>query len=242
MRSRMFDLVKATWNPVKGCKHNCLYCWARIMANKLRDSKRTEKYRDGFKPRFFPSELKRVRKFKNKLVFVVDMGDLFGEWVPNEWIEKVLEATRKADPSNTFLFMTKNPWRYHEFIDLFPPNSILGTTIESDLDYGISKAPGVLERYHAMRLLPWDTKLLAIEPILDFSEEFINLILSIPSLKIIYVGYDNYNFRLPEPPLAKTMELILLLKGFGYDVREKTIRPAWDEGHHQGDTGATSGK
>lgn len=41
------------------------------------------------------------------------MTDLFGEWVPDEWIEMVFEACAKA-PQHRYLFLTKNPQRYVE--------------------------------------------------------------------------------------------------------------------------------
>jgi len=31
-RTRMFDLVTETWNPITGCNHECVYCWARRLA------------------------------------------------------------------------------------------------------------------------------------------------------------------------------------------------------------------
>ncbi|MEM4531792.1 MAG: hypothetical protein QXY39_07990, partial [Thermofilaceae archaeon] len=46
--SRMFSVVSETWNPVTGCTHSCVYCWARALATtKLRNSIR---YRNGFLP------------------------------------------------------------------------------------------------------------------------------------------------------------------------------------------------
>ena len=45
---------------------------------------------------------------------------------------------------------------------------------------------------------------------------------------MVYVGYDNYGYRLPEPPLAKTLRLIRELESFTIVVR-KTLRPAWNE-------------
>lgn len=44
-------------------------------------------------------------------VFVSSMGDLFGEWVPEAWIQEVFEACKRA-PQHTYLFLTKNPQRY----------------------------------------------------------------------------------------------------------------------------------
>jgi protein gp37 len=41
------------------------------------------------------------------------MADLFGDWVPNEWIETVFDSCRKA-PWHRYLFLTKNPKRYYD--------------------------------------------------------------------------------------------------------------------------------
>ena len=113
-----------------------------------------------------------------------------------------------------------------------PPNAVLGATIETDRDEGyggISKAPPPSARYEAMRDLNWPRKLVSIEPVLDFDlEEFVRWVEGIkPS--IIYVGYDNYANRLPEPPLGKTLKLIGELKSKGFRVYAKTLRRAWWE-------------
>ena len=75
--------------------------------------------------------LKRRRPSK---IFVCDCGDLWGEWVPNEWIEEVLKVVKKC-PQHTFQFLTKNPQRYLDFEPL-PDNSWAGTTVTSNKDHG----------------------------------------------------------------------------------------------------------
>ena len=222
--TRMFNIVEETWNPVTGCPHNCIYCWARKLAEtKLKNANR---YKDGFKSRLNLEEFNR--KFRGKLVFVSDMGDLFAETVPDEWILKVLNYIRKF-PSTSFLFLTKNPARYHRFE--FPRNAILGATIETDDDTlyrGISNAPPPSSRIKAMEDLDWMLKFVSIEPILDFTDNFPSRILGInPSM--VYVGYDNYGNRLPEPRFSRTKWLMEGLRKNGIEVREKTIRPAWYE-------------
>jgi len=226
--NKMFSFITETWNPVTGCKHHCIYCWARKLA--LTKLKGTRKYRNGFKPTIHLEEFKR--KFNGGVVFVSDMGDLFGEFVPSEWIQKVIDYTAKF-PNTYFLFMTKNPARYHEFIDEFPTNAILGATIETDRDdlyrkYRISRAPLPSQRYLAMKELEWDKKFISIEPILDFNpEKFPRWIEEISPI-MVYVGYDNYSWKLPEPTLHSTMEIIEKLREFTV-VIEKTIRKAWHE-------------
>ena len=50
---------------------------------------------------------------KPRNIFVCSMADLFGEWVPDEWIEQVFKACEAA-PQHRYLFLTKNPKRYVE--------------------------------------------------------------------------------------------------------------------------------
>ncbi len=214
----MFDVITATWNPVIGCLHNCCYCWARNLAETRLSH--MEKYKDGFKPKLVEYELKK--RFKDKFVFAVDMGDLFGEWVPREWILKVIEAV-KGNPESYFLFLTKNPRRYFEFLDCYPKNVVLGTTIETNKDYPVSVAPSQIERYKMMSSLPWKNKLISMEPLLDFDLGTVIQWMGDINPSIVYIGYDNYGNRLPEPSLAKTVQLEATLKTFTR-VRRKTFR------------------
>ena len=48
---------------------------------------------------------------KPRNIFVCSMADLFGEWVPDEWIKAVFDACAAA-PQHRYLFLTKNPKRY----------------------------------------------------------------------------------------------------------------------------------
>lgn len=47
---------------------------------------------------------------KPRTIFVCSMADLFGEWVPDEWIAEVFKACEAA-PQHRYLFLTKNPTR-----------------------------------------------------------------------------------------------------------------------------------
>ena len=202
-------------------------------------------YPDFRTPMFFPDRVS-VRKIpgpKYGWVFVVDMGDMFGDWVKDEWIKMILEAIRThGGKHTTYLFLTKNPKRYFDYIPYFTSNMMLGATIETDKDVfkypdgrritydKISKAPKPLERLKYMYLLPVKNKFISIEPILDFNLYIFADWIHIIKPKLVYVGYDNYNNHLPEPSLEKTMNLINYLRDkLRIEVREKTIRPAWWE-------------
>lgn len=65
-----------------------------------------------FDPTFHRYRLDEPQRWKKpRTIFVCSMADLFGEWVPDEWIRQVFEAC-KAAPWHRYLFLTKNPDRY----------------------------------------------------------------------------------------------------------------------------------
>jgi protein gp37 len=81
----------------------------------VRENGRVVSWPFGFAPtlhRHRLDEPARVRKPQN--VFVSDMGDLFGAWVPGVWINDVLRACAET-PRHRYLFLTKNPGRYKEW-------------------------------------------------------------------------------------------------------------------------------
>lgn len=61
---------------------------------------------------------------KPENVFTVDMGDLFGEGMPDSCIWEVADACAAA-PWHNYLFLTKNPGRYYSVT----PRGILGSKI-----------------------------------------------------------------------------------------------------------------
>jgi len=220
----MFRVVKGTWNPWVGCIHNCIYCWARRQAKR-------QKHRCELCYQFIPhAHLERLIP-SGDLIFVVSMGDLFCDAVSDEVIQRIIDKVGQR-PWQTFLFCTKNPRRYLDFE--FPKNCLLGVTIETNRDElvaELSDAPLPSERYKALLELDGKArKFLSIEPILDFDLEiFFNWIKNInPS--ICEVGYDNYNNKLPEPSLAKTLKLLELKHKAGFETHEKSLRRAWWEG------------
>lgn len=226
---KMFNIVTATWNPISGCLYNCKYCWARELA--LTKLKNSHRYSQGFKPSLNEKEF-RVKFKKGDLIFVSDMGDMFGDFIPDAWIQQVLDHVRQFPEAN-FLFMTKNPERYLKLLTYIPENAILGTTIETTNDEivktgKITTAPLPTKRYEAMKSLDWKRKMVSIEPILDFELDTFSKWIKNINPFIVYVGYDNYCGKLREPTLRKTNELIDKLKETSLVIR-KTIRPAWFE-------------
>ena len=64
-----------------------------------------------FAPTFHRYKLDEpLHRKKPRTIFVCSMADLFGEWVPDEWIAEVFRACEAA-PQHRYLFLTKNPAR-----------------------------------------------------------------------------------------------------------------------------------
>lgn len=77
---------------------------------------KVQPYPFDFSPTFHRYKLDEPKHWKKpRTIFVCSMADLFGEWVPDEWIEQVFEACEAA-PQHRYLFLTKNPKRY---VDLY---------------------------------------------------------------------------------------------------------------------------
>lgn len=69
-----------------------------------------------FTPTFHCYKLDEPQHWKKpRNIFVCSMADLFGDWVPDEWITEVFKACEAA-PQHRYLFLTKNPARY---VDLY---------------------------------------------------------------------------------------------------------------------------
>lgn len=92
----------------------------------LLDDGRKVPYPFGFEPTFHKYRLNECVGKQGKNIFACSMADLFGDWVPDSWIEEVFKACEKA-PQHNYLFLTKNPKRYEKILDRYmPPNMWFG--------------------------------------------------------------------------------------------------------------------
>ena len=128
MDKTKIEWCDSTWNPVTGCLHGCPYCYARSMVRRFGwddyEQLNTElidpvvdgngkriAYPTGFTPTLHRYRLSDYEKKAGRTIFVCSTADLFGEWVPDSWIEEVFAACERA-PQHRYLFLTKNPDRY----------------------------------------------------------------------------------------------------------------------------------
>ncbi len=126
-----------SWNPVTGCLHGCEYCYARALAYRW-----TEQYPEfGTDDRFIPMlRPYRLDGPKNtpipaahaddpswRRVFVCSMADLYGQWVPDDWINRV-HASMLDNPRWQYILLTKFPARYSRVT--LPEGAWVGTSVD----------------------------------------------------------------------------------------------------------------
>jgi protein gp37 len=198
--------AKWSWNPVTGCKHNCPYCYARDIANRF--------YEQGFEPSLIPSRLAAPQNQKpraaaatdpaEKNIFTCSMADLFGRWVPDDWINAVMRSVERS-PEWDFLFLTKFPKR---MVDREVPKNVwLGTSV--DLQARVSAVENAFERVQA------NTRWLSIEPLIE------PLTFKRPDLfRWVVIGGASSSSETPvwQPPFEWVARLYLTFKEAGASV------------------------
>lgn len=150
-----------SWNPVTGCLHGCDYCYARDLATK---ASYAATYPAGFTPLFHHERLDAPSNTRipadvegdprRGRVFVCSMADLFGNWVPQDWIDKVYESMAAA-PKWRYLTLTKFPQRYRRHG--VPPRMWAGTSVDTQARVRIAE--------QSMAELPAAVRWLSIEPL-----------------------------------------------------------------------------
>lgn len=209
----MYDFVSHTWNTVKGeCFHDCSYCYMKRWGK--------------LNPVRFDNKELKTDLGKDNFIFVGSSCDMFAKNIQDEWILKTLEHCDKFD--NKYLFQTKNPDRFLDFIDkcVITDKSVLCTTIESNREYPeIQKnSPDVLNRVFAMNEVSQVIKTyVTIEPIMDFDLDIMIQLISDCNPVQVNIGADSGNNKLPEPSMKKVIELVEELNKFTVVAKKKNI-------------------
>lgn len=147
-----------SWNPITGCLHECPYCYARDIAERF--------YEQKFAPSLWPRRLSAPMNMRvphgadvditKKNVFSNSMSDLYGRWVPDEWINAVLE-TMRGSPEWNFLMLTKFPKKAAEFA--YSANCWIGASV--DMQARVKATESAFERIEC------GVKWLSLEPLIE---------------------------------------------------------------------------
>ena len=131
----MYGFVTHTWNTIKGkCPHDCEYCYMKRFPQKP--------------VRFDEIEL-NTDLGEGNFIFVGSSCDMWAEGIFGNWIFVTLKHCNKF--KNKYLFQSKNPDRFDAWFGILPKDSILATTIESNMADCYNAAP-VWDRIKYIRI------------------------------------------------------------------------------------------
>ena len=171
------------WNPITGCLNGCPYCYARKLANTrlkqrylannnlpLHALPYSSYMADPFYPRFWPERLYIPFNSKPKGIFTVDMGELFGDWIPREWQDDIFRVI-KLHPNDRFYLLTKQPQNLAKFSP-FPDNCWVGVSVCNDkmLDVAVDKLEDIQATHKYFSFEPLKERLsLSLDYALNYS-------------------------------------------------------------------------
>jgi len=159
------------------------------------------------------------KEFKTNLgsgnnIFVGSSTDMWGKWIPEEWIRRVLDYIKQF-PENQYLLQTKNPLRFADFTACYSDNMILCTTAESST---------VWDRLVILKTIKEQLKVktaITIEPVMDFDFRlFLDLLIDCDPVWIA-IGANTSNVKLKEPTPEKLDKLIHRLAYHGIKLHLK---------------------
>lgn len=172
-----------SWNPITGCLNSCPYCYARKLANgRLRRVYRANGlvlaglWDDPFSPRYWPDRLDEpypathvtrgrttmiYQSHKRQGIFVCDMGELFGPWLPESCTRQVLDVIRDC-PQHRFYLLTKQPQELAKWSP-FPPNAWVGVSVWDYWSY--------VDACNYLAEVEATVKYLSLEPLLSWDKQ-----------------------------------------------------------------------
>lgn len=217
-KGNMYNFVTHTWNPLAGqCPHKCIYC----------STKKLKRYPVINKK--YSGNLRLIESYlddkfgENKTIFVCAQNDLFAESLEQDIILKIIGKCFE-NPYNKYLFQSKNPERMYSFY--YPRDSILCTTIESDIEHNVSNAPSIYNRITWMKKIKEDRRLvktmITIEPILKFDLKNLVELIKYANPNFINIGAKTglKEIELNEPNKDEVEALKEALKGFNINIKK----------------------
>lgn len=208
-KGNMYPWADVTYNHFGNgiCPHKCKYCY-------MWDLWKMWGWIDKGRSKLIERKLQDKFPKKPITIFEGSACDMWARAIPRKEIQRVLEHHRQY-PQHTYVYQSKNPIRFYSYQHDFPPHILFGTTLESNRNHGMSKAPIPLNRASAMTgMKSFNKTFISVEPILDFDLKVFIEWLKIVEPLFVSIGADSQHHKLPEPPPEKVAKLIEELKKF----------------------------
>ncbi len=173
MATTKIEWADAVWNPVTGCTKvsaGCKNCYAERMAKRLR-GRFGYPADEPFRVTLHHDRLEEPLRWRRpRRVFVVSMGDLFHEDVPDEFIGEVWTTMMNAS-WHTFLLLTKRPARMEEWLrecrELWQPYDAPGVALPNVwLGVSVEDQAAADERIPLLLRTPAAVRFVSFEPLL----------------------------------------------------------------------------
>jgi protein gp37 len=148
MNKTNIDWCDYTVNPIKGlCPVGCPYCYARRIY---------KRFKWDTEIRFHGRWWSDIDPDKPVRIFVGSTMELFGDWIPDEWIRDIFRVV-KMYPRHTFIFLTKQPQNLIKYSP-FPGNCWIGFTA--------TDSPMFCYGVECIREIEAKVKFVSVEPLL----------------------------------------------------------------------------
>ncbi len=230
------ELPGYTWNPTGGCFHGCTWkmpdgsiteCYAKTIAERF-----TRAYQHGFEHHYWrPHNLNAPLKVKDESgIFVGSMADLFGHWVPEEQIRKVLDVMERAN-WHIFQTLSKYPLRLAQY-NPFPENVWVGVSTPAGHTMSETGAARALHVYlRHLEEVDAPVRFLSAEP-LSFDvaaslDDHLSYFGKLP-FEWVLIGAASNGSRVYQPNAEWTARLVELLDKQGIPVFFKG-NLVWDD-------------
>ena len=214
-KGNMYPWVTHTHTHLGGqCSHKCSYCYVQATRRRFGH----DRYAGPL--RLIEEEL-AVPYGTGRIIFVEHCNDFLAADVPDDWIHAILKHCTDY-PENQYVFQTKNPARYQAFLADFPPNRLLGSTIETtdaDVAKQVSAAPLPKARYKALAELVGERRFVTIEPILGGDMRLLARWVADIAPDFVNIGADSKGSGLDEPTAADVCCLLEYLAHV--EIRQK---------------------